>query len=89
MLNTFVANVPILYPLKTLENQTCQIVISIKLLAILLKSHFGMVGFPLFSGSIKWEHWPQMDLKNYLKDLWTHLISFNVEVRTKGLSKYG
>ena len=37
MLNTFVANVPILYPLKTLENQTCQIVISIKLLAILLK----------------------------------------------------
>ena len=36
--NPFLANVPILYPLKTSENQ----------------------GFLVFSGGIKWEHWPEM-----------------------------
>ena len=37
--NPFLSNVPILYPLKTLEKTK---------------------GFLVFSGGIKWEHWPEM-----------------------------
>ena len=38
LLNPLLANVPILYPLKTPEN----------------------LGFLVFSGGEKWEHWPEM-----------------------------
>ena len=38
-IDPFLANVPILYPLK----------------------HQKTFGFLVFSGGIKWEHWPEMD----------------------------
>ena len=62
MLNLFLANIYILYPLQTLENQK-----------------FSGWGFLVFSGGIKWEHWPEMGKQIFNIDRAASLLALHEE----------